>query len=132
MGISGKRQNDVIKDKIDLLVFPNFMIFHYPQKIIVESPCDSHSQDRKEKICNENCVTFLGILLDSSPSWKHQIGELSKKLAGTIGMFHKISETSQLIPLETLKILYYSLFYSLVSHGITVWGLTHRTLILLL
>ena len=32
-----------------------------------------------------------------------------------------------LIPLEKLKILYYSLCYSFVSYGITVWGLTHKS-----
>ena len=28
---------------------------------------------------------------------------------------------------ETLKLLYYSLFYSFLSYGIPTWGLTHPT-----
>ena len=32
-----------------------------------------------------------------------------------------------LILLETSKILYYSLFYSFVSYGITAWGLAHKS-----
>ena len=48
----------------------------------------------------------------------------SKKLARTVGIFYKVRH---LMSLETLKILYYSLFYSFVSYGITVWGLTHKS-----
>ena len=31
--------------------------------------------------------------------------------------------------IETLKILYFSLFYSFVTYGIAVWGLTHKSLL---
>ena len=47
----------------------------------------------KKKLRNENCVKFLGVLLDSSLSWTDHIVELSKKLAGTVGIF-LLSETS--------------------------------------
>ena len=99
----------------------NFVIFHSPQKIILDPVI---LKIGKKKISNENCVKFLGVLLDSGLSWKHHIAELSKKLARTVGIFYKVRH---LIPLETLKILYYSLFYSFVSYGITVWGLTHKS-----
>ena len=66
----------------------------------------------------------MGVLLDSGLSWKHHIAELSKKLARIVGIFYKVRH---LIPLETFKILFYSLFYSFVSYGITVWGLTHKS-----
>ena len=99
----------------------NFVIFHSPQKKNVDPVI---LKIGKEKIRNENCVKFLGVLLDSSLSWKHHIAELSKKLARTVGIFYKVKH---LIPLEILKIHYYSLCYSFVSYGITVWGLTHKS-----
>ena len=34
-----------------------------------------------------------------------------------------------LVPLETLKVLYFSLFYSFAAYGISVWGLTHKSLL---
>ena len=43
----------------------------------------------KKKIRNENYVKCLGVLLESSLSWKHHIAELSKKLAMTIRIFVK-------------------------------------------
>ena len=78
----------------------------------------------KKKIKRESCVKFLGIMLDANLSWKYHIAELSKKLSRSIGIFHKIRH---LVPLEILKTLYYSLFYSFVSYGIAVWGFTHKT-----
>ena len=33
------------------------------------------------------------------------------------------------VPLEILKALYFSLFYSFVSYGIAVWALTHKSLL---
>ena len=78
----------------------------------------------KKKIKRENCVKFLGIMLDANLSWKYHIAELSKKLSRSIVIFYKIRH---LVPLEILKSLYYSLFYSFVSYGIAVWGFTHKT-----
>ena len=62
--------------------------------------------------------------MDATLSWKPQIIELSKKLAGTTGILYKIRHY---FSSETLKLLYYSLFYSFLSNGIPTWGLTHLT-----
>ena len=69
-------------------------------------------------------IEYLGILVDGALSWKPQITELSKKLARTTGIFYKIRHY---VSSETLKLLYYSLFYSFLSYGIPTWGLTHST-----
>ena len=59
-------------------------------------------------------------------SWKYHINELLKKLSRTLILFYK---TRYYMPLEILKQLYYSLFYSFVSYGVTVRGLTYKSLI---
>ena len=59
-------------------------------------------------------------------NWKPHVAELSKKLARTVGVFFKIRH---FVPLDTLKLLYYSLFYPFVSYGIALWGITQKTLI---
>ena len=71
----------------------------------------------RKKIKCENCVKFLGILLDANLSWKYHVNELSKKLSRTIGIFYK---SRHFVPLEILQIFYYSLFFSFVSYGISV------------
>ena len=75
----------------------------------------------KKKITRTTAVKFLGVLLDAHLSWKPHITKLSKKLARTVGIFCKVRH---LVPLETPKNLYFSLFYSFVTYGIAVWGLT--------
>ena len=99
----------------------NFVVFHSPQIKLVEPVIIRFG---KKKIKRESCVKFLGIMLDANLSWKYHIAELSKKLSRSIGFFYKIRH---LVPLEILKSLYYSLFYSFVSYGIAVWGFTHKT-----
>ena len=57
-------------------------------------------------------------------NWKAHITELSKKLSRTVGLFYKIRHYA---PLETLKLLYYGIFFPFLSYGIHVWGLTNST-----
>ena len=63
-------------------------------------------------------MKFLGVLLDSSLSWKPNITELSKKLSRTVGLFYKIRHYA---PLETLKLLYYGIF-SHSFHMVSMFG----------
>ena len=78
----------------------------------------------RKKVNQETCVKFLGVLPDSSLSWKPHLTELSKKLSRTVGLFYKIRHYA---PLETLKLLYYGIFIPFISHGVHVWGLTYPT-----
>ena len=73
-----------------------------------------------------NYVKYLGILVDSTLTWKPHITQLSKKRSRSVGIFFKIRHY---VTPETLKLLYYSLFYSFISYGISVWGLTHPTIL---
>ena len=45
---------------------------------------------RNKRITEENDVKFLGVLLDSTLSWKPHITKLSKKLSKPIGIFYKL------------------------------------------
>ena len=99
-----------------------FVIFHPPR---IKIPKPVIVKFGRKKIQRENCVKFLGVLLDANLSWKYHINELLKKLSRTLGLFYKIR---YYVPLEILKQLHYSLFYSFFSYGITVWGLTCKSL----
>ena len=80
----------------------------------------------RKKIKQESCVKFLGLLLDSNLSWKFHLTELLKKLARTVGLFHKIRHYA---PKDTLILLYHGIFAPFLSYGISVWGLTYLTLL---
>ena len=68
----------------------------------------------------------LGLIVDSTLSWKPHVTELSKTLANSVGIFFKIRHY---LTLETLKLLYYSLFYCFISYCISVWGLSHPSVL---
>ena len=72
---------------------------------------------RNERITEENDVKFLGVLLDSTLSWKPYITELSKKLSKTIGMFYKLRHYTTA---DVLKLLYYALLYPFLIYGSSV------------
>ena len=70
-------------------------------------------------------IKYLGVLLDNKLSWSLHITELCKKISRAIGMLFKMKS---LCPTATLKSIYYSLFHSHLSYGISVWGTAKTSL----
>ena len=70
-------------------------------------------------------IKYLGIFLDRYLSFSFHITELCKKLATAVGMLHKMKN---LCSDNTLKSIYYSLFHSHMTYGISIWGLAKPTL----
>ena len=92
----------------------NYVIFHSPAKRI-----DEFIQIKlgRKPIKHVHHIKYLGVLVDSTLSWKPHVTELSKKLAKSVGIFFKIRHY---VTLETLKFLYYSLFQSLFCSKINL------------
>ena len=95
------------------------MIFHSPVKKITEPIIIELG---RKHISRSDNVKFLGVILDETLSWRSHPVELSRKLARSVGIFYKLRH---FVPLETLKAVYYVLFYPSLSYGITVRGATH-------
>ena len=72
---------------------------------------------KNKRITEENDVKFLGVLLDSTLSWKPHITELSKKLSKTIGIFYKLRHYATA---DVLKLLYYAILYPFRSRFMEV------------
>ena len=67
-------------------------------------------------------VKYLGIFIDNNLSWDTwDTIQLSIKLSQTNGI---LSELRHFTPLSSLISVYYSLFYSAVTYGCSVWSLT--------
>jgi hypothetical protein len=64
---------------------------------------------------------FLGLSLDSSLSWKPHIDQLTSKLNSA---HYIIRPLKSLMPLETLRLIYFSNFHSIISYGIIFGGHT--------
>ncbi|KAL9698958.1 hypothetical protein quinque_002399 [Culex quinquefasciatus] len=72
-----------------------------------------------ESIERVDYFKYLGVWLDSDLKWEYQIGKLNSKLSQVAGIFKKISPV---VPDQTKKMLYFSLFHSHMVYGIAVWG----------
>ena len=68
-----------------------------------------------EKLYNK----YLGVLIDSTLSWKHQISNISKKISRAIGIMYKLIT---FLPMKVMKNVYYSLVYSHTLYAIETWG----------
>ena len=73
----------------------------------------------KKAILEEQKIKYLGIIIDSTLSWKAHLSNLSKKLSRTIGVMYKLRP---FVNLQIMKNIYHSLFYSHLIYGIQVWG----------
>ena len=83
----------------------NFIIFHPYNK-----PLKQHVTIKinKKAINEKESIKYLGVLVDSSLSWKYQISNLTKKISGAIGIMYKLKP---FLPLIVMKSVYYSLIF---------------------
>ena len=64
-------------------------------------------------------VKYLGILMDSSLNWRFQSNALATKLCRANGMLSKIRHY---VPPNTLRMIYFGIFHSIMSYGSQIWG----------
>ena len=94
----------------------NYIISH---SSTMKIPEDTSKKIGRKHLTKAKYVKSLGLLLDENLSWRFHLSELSKKLARTCGIFYKIRS---LLPINTLILVYNSLFLPFLQYGIIVWG----------
>ena len=99
----------------------NNIIFHPYNK-----PMKQHITNKinKEAIKEKECIKYLGVLIDSTLSWKHHILNISKKISRAIGIMYKLRP---FLPLKVMRNVYYSLVYSHIIYAIEAWGSAFKT-----
>jgi len=75
-------------------------------------------------ITNINCTKFLGLIIDSTLSWKDHVTEITQKLNKAC---YVIRTLTFLRSLEVLRMGYFSYFHSIMSYGIIFWGNSHHS-----
>jgi len=70
---------------------------------------------KPNRINNVYYTNSLGLMLDSTLSWKPHIDQLISKLNSAC---YVIRSLKSLIPLETLRMIYFSSVHSIISYGI--------------
>ena len=75
-----------------------------------------------KKVAN-NCNTkFLGLTLDSTLLWKTHIDTIRPKLSAASFAIRTIKP---FLSQDSLKMVYYSYFHSIMTYGIIFWGNSH-------
>jgi hypothetical protein len=79
------------------------------------------------QIHNTSNVKFLGLIIDSTLSWKDHINQFAVKLSSAA---YAIRTLSFVMSRESLLMTYYAYVHSIMSFGIIFWGnVTHSKLI---
>ena len=66
-----------------------------------------------------NCTKFLGVYIDDKLNWKKHISYISGKISRGLGI---VLKARRILPLNTLKTLYFSFIYPYFSYCNHVWG----------
>ena len=74
------------------------------------------------KIKRVESTICLGIIFDSNMRSNEPIEYIYNKTKYLIFIFYKLSKPTTVTTTDTLTMVYYALFYSIISYGITVWG----------
>jgi len=71
-----------------------------------------------------NITKFLGLTVNCPLTWTNHIDFLTKKLSNTCYLIHNIKP---FLSISALKMVYHSLFHSIMSYGIMFWGNSAHT-----
>jgi hypothetical protein len=92
---------------------------HFTTKTNLLSNLDIIHKDKK--LTTVDSIKFLVLTLDNSLSWKKHVEATVPKLsAATFAM--RIVQS--FLSLDSLQLIYYSYFHSILTYGITCWGNT--------
>ena len=94
----------------------NFVIFHpYNKPLRQRITLKMH----KNAISEKDNVKYLGIIIDSTLTWRIHIDKVSIKMSQALGLLYKIRP---FVNIKIMKSLYYSLVYPHLLYAIEVWG----------
>ena len=85
---------------------------------IINTDGSSYSLERKQ------CIKYLGVMIDESLSWKHNISFVCSRISRNTGI---ISKLRYYLSIKQLRQIYYNLIYPYISYGILAWGSVYKT-----
>ena len=107
-------------NKLSLNAGKTELIFFHSQRHILNYDSISIKFNGK-KLFPVDQIKYLGMYIDKYLSWNFHIQQLSKKLSRANGILSKLRHNASI---ETCLKVYYALFYSHLTYGCNIWGLT--------
>ena len=74
---------------------------------------------KQNLILRASSVNYLGVFVDNQLIWTRKINQIALILFKYSGIIYKLRDY---VDSETLLVLHYSLGYSYIQYGITIWG----------
>jgi hypothetical protein len=112
-------------NKLKLWFNANLLVLNYSKTEIVKfNTKNVYEQDIKIvydniEIHNSPCIKFLGVNIVNNLSWKTHIDLLLPKLSSAC---YAIRAIKPFVNQETLLMVYYAYFYSIIRYGVIFWG----------
>ena len=109
---------------IENSISENKLTINYKSAFMVISNISNPNSDfqisiNDNPIDRTNTVKYLGVYLNSDLSWKTHIDYLAKRLSKVCGMIYKLHH---FVPARTLKVVYFSMFDSVLQYSLLNWG----------
>jgi hypothetical protein len=86
------------------------------------SSIDFNIMYRNNKIANVYNTKFLGLTLDNTLSWRTHIDTIIPKLSSASFAMRVVKP---FLSQDSLKMVYYSYFHSIMTYGLIFWGNSH-------
>ena len=101
---------------------------HYMQFVIKNSSLiDFNIMRGNKKIVNICNTKFLGLTLDNTLSWKTHIDTIIPKLSSASFAMRLVKP---FLSQDSLRMVYYSYFHSIMTYGLIFWGNSHYSSII--
>ena len=107
-------------NKLSLNADKTELIFFHSQRNSMSYENISIQFDGK-KLYPVDKVKYLGMYLDKYLSWNYHLENLCQKLSRANGIISKLRHN---VPIEICLQVYYAIFYSYLTYGCILWGLT--------
>ena len=100
----------------------NFVLFHPYEKSASYHPSISIFDNEKNRFANlesKDYITYLGVLIDKSLSWKFHIDAVATKISKIVSLIAKIRHFT---PRRVLLNIYQALIQPYLTYGLASWG----------
>jgi hypothetical protein len=99
-----------------------YVIFRSYQKKLnfqVSIKMFNNNTNKLTEIEYKEFIKYLGVIIDSSLTWKYHVDNIASKISKSIGI---ITRLRHFVPLSTLLSIYQCLILPYITYGIIVWG----------
>ena len=112
-----KQVNKWFKSNLLLLNFDKTYFIHFTNKSMYTSDIQIKYDDKQISKVNE--TKFLGLIINANLSWKTHIESIKSKLSSAC---YAVTSIKPYITINTLKMIYYSYFHSVMAYSLLFWG----------